>query len=153
MFCQLLAPVAVEMCGGNLGIEEYRVKGQKEARMIESLEPVMSQHRLVFNRKAIVSEETQKQITRLHDARGALSKDDRIDVLSASVNHWHDVLHMNVDDVIKKNKTKEHEATIKQWLSNDRIFGILGDRISGAVLRKDMPVSNNPWNKKRKNMW
>jgi hypothetical protein len=145
MFCQLLAPVAADICGSNLGIEEYRVKGQKEARMIEALEPCMSQHRLVFNRKAIVGEETQRQLTRLHDARGALPRDDRVDVLSAAVSYWTDSMHLNVDRVIEKNKKEEHEKTVKEWLSNDRVLGILGDRISGAVLRHDMPVRNNPW--------
>ena len=139
MFCQLLAPVVASICGGNLAIEEYRVGGRKESRLLESLEPVMSSHRLVFNRRAVVSEETQRQITRLHDARGALPRDDRVDVLAASVSHWHELLHLDVDEVIHKNQIIEKENVVKQWLSNDRIFGILGDRISGAVLRQEMP--------------
>jgi hypothetical protein len=152
MFCQLLAPVMTEICGHNVGIEEYRVGGQKEARMLESLEPIMAQHRLVFNRKTIASEETQRQITRLHDARGALPHDDRVDVLSEAVSYWKDAMHLNVDNVIHKNKVKKHEATIKEWLSNDRVLGILGDRVSGAILRQDMPVSNNAW-KSNKRTW
>ena len=112
----------------------------------------MSQHRLVFNRKAIVSEETQRQITRLHDARGALPKDDRVDVLSAAVAHWHDMMHLNVDTVIEKNKVEKHKATIKEWLSEDRVLGILGERISGAILRHDMPKSNSPWKAPRR-LW
>ena len=154
MFCQLLAPIASEICGGNLGIEEYRVKGQKEARMIESLEPVMTQHRLVFDRKVIVSEETQRQLTRLHDARGALPKDDRVDTLAASVNHWHDMLHMNVDQVIEKNKVEQHEKTIKQWLSEDRVLGVLGNRISGAILRRDVSMpKSSPWGINKNKLW
>jgi len=154
MFCQLLAPIASEICGGNLGIEEYRVKGQKEARMIESLEPVMTQHRLVFDRKVIVSEETQRQLTRLHDARGALPKDDRVDTLAASVNHWHDMLHMNVDQVIEKNKVEQHEKTIKQWLSEDRVLGVLGNRISGAILRRDVSMpKRSPWGINKNKLW
>jgi hypothetical protein len=154
MFCQLLAPIANEICGGNLGIKEYRVQGQKEARMIDALEPVMSQHRLVFNRKAIVSEENQKQLTRLHDARGALARDDRVDVLSAAVGHWYDMLHLDVDKVIKKNRSEAREKTIEGWLSDDRVFGILGNRISGAVLRQDMPQSApSGWNTKKNRLW
>jgi hypothetical protein len=146
MFCQLLAPVANEVCGHNLGIEEFRVKGQKEARMLDVLEPVLSQHRLVFNKKAIRSEETQRQITRLHDARGALPRDDRVDVLSASISHWRECMHMDVDKIIANNKDKEHEQVVKQWLSDDRIFGLLGDRISGAVLNREVRIkSNNQW--------
>jgi hypothetical protein len=150
MFCQLLAPVAAEICGQNLGIEEYRVGGQKEARMLEALEPVLSQHRLVFNRKAIVSEETQRQITRLHDARGALPRDDRVDVLSAAVAYWRDSMHLNVDKVIEKNKIKEHQNTVKEWLSNDRVLGLMGDRISGAILGRPQQAHRSPWSSSKR---
>jgi hypothetical protein len=153
MFCQLLAPVAADICGTALGIEEYRVGGQKETRMLEALEPAMAQHRLVFNRKAIVSEENQRQLTRLHDARGALAKDDRVDVLAASVIHWQDMMHLNVDHAIAKNKLEERKKTINQWLSDDRIFGILGDRISGAVLREEIPQKPRSPFKASRRLW
>lgn len=71
MFCQLLRPVVAEICG-QVAIEEYRVSGSKESRMISVLEPIMASHRLCFNTKAIKQEETQKQITRLHEGRGSL---------------------------------------------------------------------------------
>ncbi len=145
MFGQLLAPVVASSCGHKVGIEEYRVAGQKEARMLEALEPVLAQHRLVFNRKAIVNEETQRQLTRLHDARGALPRDDRVDVLSASVKFWYDNMSIDVDQVIQQNENKKHQEVVKEWLSNDRIFGLLGERISGAVLREDMPRKRNPF--------
>lgn len=145
MFCQLLAPVVAAACGHRVGIEEYRVAGQKEARMLEALEPVLAQHRLVFNRKAIVSEETQRQITRLHDARGALPKDDRVDALSASVKYWYDNMHIDIDQVIQQNEIKKHQEVVKEWLSNDRIYGLLGDRVSGALLREDKPINRKPF--------
>ena len=42
LFCQLLRPVVAEMCG-QVGIEDYRVTGSKESRIIAALEPVMAQ--------------------------------------------------------------------------------------------------------------
>tara|TARA_R110000824_G_scaffold19467_9_gene75321 strand:- start:144 stop:1829 length:1686 start_codon:yes stop_codon:yes gene_type:complete len=149
MFCQLLAPVAAEICGRNLGIEEFRVKGQKEARMLEVLEPVLAQHRLVFNRKAIISEETQKQITRLHDSRGALSRDDRVDVLSAAIAHWTESMHLDVDTILQRNKAQAREEIVKTWLSDDRVMGLWGDKLSGAVARNEYPFENNNTN----NLW
>ena len=57
MFCQLLRPIIGETCG-QVAIEDFRVTGLKEMRMINALEPVMAQHRLVFNSKAIKDKET-----------------------------------------------------------------------------------------------
>ena len=139
MFCQLLAPVAVEVCGSSLGIEEYRVMGRKEARMLDAIEPVMAQHRLVFDRKAISVEENQKQLTRLYDARGALARDDRVDVLAAAVKHWYDILHLDVDTVIAKNKEEEKDRIVKEWLSDNRVLGCFGDKVSGAIINRGIP--------------
>lgn len=133
MFCQLLRPVVAEICG-QVAIEEYRVSGAKESRMISMLEPIMASHRLCFNTKAIKEEETQKQITRLHEGRGALKHDDRVDVLSAAVAYWEDNLGVNIDNVIAKNKEKEQMDVIKDWMDDKRrARSILQGRTSGAL--------------------
>ena len=133
MFCQLLRPVVAEICG-QVAIEEYRVSGSKESRMISVLEPIMASHRLCFNTKAIKQEETQKQITRLHEGRGALKHDDRVDVLSAAVSYWEDNLGVNIDNVIAKNKEKEQMDVIKDWMDDKRrARSILQGRTSGAL--------------------
>jgi hypothetical protein len=133
MFCQLLRPVVAEICG-QVGIEEYRVGGQKESRMISVLEPVIASHRLCFNTKAIKQEETQRQLTRLHDGRGSLAHDDRVDVLSAAVAYWEDHMGVNIDHVIAKNKDKEHIEIVKEWLDDKRRSrSILHGRASGAL--------------------
>ena len=133
MFCQLLRPVVAEICG-QVAIEEYRVSGSKESRMISVLEPIMASHRLCFNTKAIKQEETQKQITRLHEGRGALKHDDRVDVLSAAVSYWEDNLGVNIDNVIAKNKEKEQMDVIKDWMDDKRrARSLLQGRSSGAL--------------------
>ena len=137
MFCQLLRPVVAEICG-KVGIEEYRVKGQKEARMISLLEPVLAAHRLCIDTRAIRQEETQKQLTRLHGARGALPHDDRIDVLSAAVGYWEENMGVNIDNVIEKNRAKEHASIIKDWMDDKRrVRSIAGDQLSGALRFRD----------------
>ena len=145
MYCQLLTPVAMEICG-RIGIEDYRVTGRKEARIIEALEPVMSSHRLVFNRRAINQEETQKQITRIFDKRGALPKDDRVDVLAAAVSHWEDMLALNIDDIIAKNTLDQHKETVKTWLDDNRRMGLWADQVStSCVNRSVFPKRSNKW--------
>ena len=158
MYCQLLAPVVYDMCGKVL-IEDYRVSGRKEARMIEALEPVMSTHRLVFDRRAISQEQTQKQITRLFDKRGALPHDDRVDVLSAAVSHWEDLLSTDVDEVIARNRDAERQELVKTWLNDDRRMGLWSHMTSGACLdisdRKPPDPHRPKWGTKRpdKRQW
>ncbi len=154
MYCQLLAPIVSDMCG-HTAIEDYRVTGRKEARIIDSLEPVMTMHRLVIDRKAISQEENQKQITRIHDQKGALAKDDRIDCLAAAVSHWEDMLSTDVDVIISRNQEKRRQDLVKTWLDDDRRAGLWTKKLSGAViLRKDdKPVDKfkNKWNSPRNN--
>jgi len=148
MYCQLLAPVVYDMCGKVL-IEDYRVSGRKEARMIEALEPVMSSHRLVFDRRAISQEQTQKQITRLFDKRGALPHDDRVDVLSAAVSHWEDLLSTDVDQVIASNREAERQELVKTWLQDDRRMGLWSNMTSGACVN----ISNHKPPDPHKSKW
>jgi hypothetical protein len=158
MYCQLLAPIVYDLCGKVL-IEDYRVSGRKEARMIEALEPVMSSHRLVFDRRAISQEQTQKQITRLFDKRGALPHDDRVDVLSAAVSHWEDLLATDVDQVIALNKEQERQEIVKTWMNDDRRMGLWANKVSGAcvdISRREPPDPNKPkWglNKRNTRQW
>jgi hypothetical protein len=94
----------------------------------------MASHRLCFNTKAIKQEETQRQLTRLHDGRGSLKHDDRVDVLSAAVSYWEDNLGVNIDNVIAKNKEKEQMDVIKDWMDDKRrARSILQGRSSGAL--------------------
>jgi hypothetical protein len=149
MYCQLLAPVVMEMCGPAV-IEEFRVSGRKEGRIIQSLEPVMASHRLVFDKRVIAQEENQKQITRIFDKKGALPKDDRIDCLASAVSHWEGMLSLDVDQVIEANKRREEEEMVQDWLNDDRRMGLFSQRTSGAILKRNdiilrHPKATSPW--------
>ena len=133
MFGQLMRPIVASKCG-QVAIEEYKVTGSKEHRILGILEPVFAQHRLVFNTAAIQDKETQLQITRLSDRRGALKHDDRVDVLAAAVAHWTKALAIDPEQAMKKHVADEQKQAIKDWMSSRRSIGILGDRVSGAVL-------------------
>jgi hypothetical protein len=84
-------------------IEEVRATGQKERRLIDTLEPVMNQHRLVVDpsvlrRDAVLRSDVAEevairyrlfyQMTRLTVDRGALAHDDRLDALAGLVKYW-----------------------------------------------------------------
>ena len=117
----------------------------------------MAQHRLVFDKRAIAQEETQKQITRIFDKRGALPRDDRVDCLASAVSHWEDILSLDVDRIIEKNHEKNRQDVVKTWLNDDRRMGLWSDRLSGAVRVPDMPnlpkrARLGKWSARR-NMW
>jgi hypothetical protein len=137
MYCQLLLPVVMETCG-RVAVEDYRVTGRKEARIIEALEPVMSSHRLVMDRKAVCQEENQKQITRIFDKKGALPKDDRVDVLAAAVYHWEAMLSTDVDAIIARNQQSEKDAMIRTWLDDDRRLGLFKNQVSSSILGRQV---------------
>ena len=104
----------------------------KEARIIDVLEPVMSQHRLVFDPKVIQQDfETARewysaekylsymlvyQLTRITRVRHSLIHDDRLDALSWAVWYW--LQHMSGDQATKLQATKDRwmEAQIEKHL-------------------------------------
>ena len=148
MFCQLLIPILKQM-SSNIGIEDFRVSGRKETRMLSILEPAMSQHRLVFNKKAISQEANQKQITRLFDAKGALAHDDRIDVLASSVAFWEDSLSLDIDSLIHKHQEKDRQEVINSWLNDDRRMGLFSERLKDTLVKRVPKQHNNKWTKPR----
>ena len=152
MYCQLLAPVVAEI-SNHITIEDYRVTGRKEARIIDALEPVMTMHRLVIDRRAICQEENQKQITRIWDKKGALAHDDRIDCLGAAVSHWEEMLSTDVDVIISRNRERREQAVVKTWLNDDRRMGLWGHKLSGAVIhhkeKKTIDPNKTKWNSPR----
>jgi hypothetical protein len=97
MFEALLSPVMnrIHPCG----IEEMRVTQQKERRIVDTLAPVVQQHRLVVSSELIrkdyrdAERDPEKghqrslmyQLSRITTERGALLHDDRIDSLSLAV--------------------------------------------------------------------
>ena len=106
----------------------------------------MSSHRLVIDRRTICQEENQKQITRIFDKKGALPKDDRVDVLAAAVSHWEDMLSTNVDVIIQRNKNQERNRLVKTWLDDNRRMGLWKNQVSGAVLGNEQKSNtNNKW--------
>ncbi len=128
MFTTLLQPILrkIHPCA----IEEVRHNTQKEARIIDTLEPVMNQHRLIVN-KAVIKEdaesikvyplETQQhyslfyQMTRITRDRGCLGHDDRLDCLAMAVADCLDMLMVDVDEEIKARQEAEFEAEIEKY--------------------------------------
>jgi hypothetical protein len=117
MFTELLKPVIKKIYPVTL--EEVRHSKQKELRIIDTLEPVMNQHRLVIDPKVIQKdfesvqhhppEKAQRymmtyQMTRITKARGALAHDDRLDALAMGVAYWVEQMAADVDDEMRAHR-------------------------------------------------
>lgn len=102
MFNKIISPVAARIHPCKIS-ESERSKGQKEQRIVDTLEPVLNGHRLVVDRKLLERDykstearppEHQNryrlffQLTRITRDRGSLIKDDRIDALALAVYYW-----------------------------------------------------------------
>ena len=142
MFTELLKPVLHKIY--DVTINEVRHSKQKELRIIDTLEPVLNQHRLIIDPKVIekdwqsVQNYSQEkapkytmayQMTRITKDRGALAHDDRLDALSMAVAYWVEQMAADVDRAM-----------------NDRYEDLLDDTLekfaTNSLLKKDEGVSN-----------
>lgn len=139
MFGQLLYPIVKRICG-QVGVEEFKVTGQKERRLLDTLEPVIATQRLVFDPRALRDKENQIQITRLTTRRGALKHDDRIDALAHSVSYYTDMLGVDPDAVIKANEERARKEELKMWADDTRRTAMIIERSTSGAARTEIPV-------------
>ena len=117
-------------------IEEVRHSKQKELRIIDTLEPVMNQHRLVVSQELIkddfkldLDHQLFKQMTRITKDKGSIRHDDQLDALSIAVNYW--VERMDRDQELSFNEHK-----------NDLLRQDLDRFMDNAIGKK---TSNSRW--------
>lgn len=128
MFTQLLKPVLARIY--NCTVEEVKHSTQKEARIIDTLEPVMSTHRLIVDQKVIQKDfDTAKdikyslfyQLTRLTRDRGSLIHDDRLDALAIAVAYWTESMARDNNKAASEIKSQAIDKELKKFMG-----GILG---------------------------
>ena len=124
MFSQLFKPVLNDI--HHCSVTEVKNYAQKEARIIDTLEPVMMRHKLIIHKQVIIDDyqvyenapaySLIYQMTRLSRDRGALAHDDRLDALCMAVAYWLAV--MDRDEEI--GMQEQIEAKLEQWLDPDK---------------------------------
>jgi hypothetical protein len=125
MYTKLLTPIMGKY--HRCLIEEVRHSTQKELRIIDTLEPVMSNHRLIVDQQLITNDfESAKdvkyslfyQLTRLTRDRGSLIHDDRLDALSMAVGYWVEHMAKDQDKAASAIKSKFLDKELKAFVSN-----------------------------------
>ncbi len=124
MFSKLLAPFINKTYP--VSIEEVRHNTQKEVRIIDTLEPVMMQHRLIIDEKLIKEDYESApepsyslfyQMTRLTRARGAIIHDDRLEALAMAVNYWTEQMDADAESLAAQQKMDDFNGEIQKFLS------------------------------------
>ena len=107
--------------------EEIRMHTSKEHRIIDTLEPVMNQHRLIVD-EAILKGDARNpdemkltlsyQMTRLTRDRNSIPKDDRIDVLAMAVQYWVEQMAKDVDSIEDELAEQLREKELARFMEN-----------------------------------
>jgi hypothetical protein len=119
-------------------IEEVRANVRKEERIIDTLEPILNQHRLVVDRGVIEWDYSSNkdsapesrllymlfyQMSRMCKEKYAVKHDDRLDALAQGVKYYTDAFGISAREQIKLKKREE-------W--NDQLEAFLDDPQSSA---------------------
>ena len=114
-------------------IEETRANVRKEDRIIDSLEPVLNQHRLVVNRSVLEwdyssnkEEAPEKrllymlfyQMSRMCREKFAVKHDDRLDCLAQAVQYYTDALSISAERQILDRKNQEFADILESFLDD-----------------------------------
>ena len=123
----------LQMTGQAIDVEEVRANVRKEDRIIDALEPVMNQHRLVVDKKVIEwdyasnkDEAPEKrlmymlfyQMGRMCREKGAIKHDDRLDCLAQGVKYFTDAMSISAHEAIKTRKREEWDSMMADFLDN-----------------------------------
>ena len=136
-----------------IDIEEVRANVRKEDRIIDALEPVLNQHRLICDRKVIewdynsnedsAPEERLQymlfyQMSRMCREKGAVKHDDRLDCLAQGVKYYTDALSISAQEAINLRKRDEWNSLLEDFIedpqssANHLVFGMNKDQRNKA---------------------
>jgi len=129
----------------SIDIQETRATVRKEERIIDTLEPVMNQHRLIINKdvvdwdynsnKQAAPEERLLymlfyQMSRMCRMKFAVKHDDRIDALAQGVQYFTDALAISAYETVKQQRHEDFLDQQQAWLDdpqsacNHLVFGM-----------------------------
>lgn len=112
MFTSLLTPHLPHPCA----ITEVRHNTAKEQRIIDILQPITENHRLVIDPSVAKHPQFQHQYTHLQPLRGALKHDDAVDALAMGLQHLKPYIAIDPQETAKRRAEQEQMKEIKGFL-------------------------------------
>jgi hypothetical protein len=150
-----------------IDVEEVRANVRKEDRIIDSLEPVMNQHRLIVDRGVVEWDYNSNkdaapeerilymlfyQMSRMCREKGAVKHDDRLDSLAQGVKYFVDALSISAFETVKVKRMEDWQDILDTWLddpqqaANHMVLGM--DLEQRQRARNGSPRSHTPrWTK------
>ena len=117
----------------NIDIEEVRANVRKEDRIIDALEPVLNQHRLIVDHSVIQSDFRSNpdsppeerllymlfyQMSRMCREKGAVRHDDRIDALAQAVKYYTDAMAISANQQMILQKQEDWNDMMEAWIDD-----------------------------------
>jgi hypothetical protein len=137
-------------------IEDVWEAGQKELRIIDTLEPVLARHKLIVHPDVIQydldsakkypfdKQESFKilhQLAKISRDKGALLHDDRLDALAGCVRKWVVVMAVDASKRMEQKATDENIAFFAEWggnigSTNRGVLGLSSNRFTKITSRR-----------------
>lgn len=129
MFEQLIRPILgkIHPCS----IEEVKHSKQKELRIIDTLEPILNQHKLVVDKGLLKRDITRAleeenrlvysfiyQLTHISKARGSLRHDDRLDALAIACSFVTETMGVDSEQMANDYKQEQFDKKLEEWIGN-----------------------------------
>jgi hypothetical protein len=117
----------------NIGIEEVRANVRKEERIIDALEPIMNQHRLIIDRGVVEWDYNSNkddppekrllymlfyQMSRMCREKFAIRHDDRLDSLAQGVKYFTDAMGISAQETVKQRKMEEWNDMLTAFIDD-----------------------------------
>lgn len=131
MYTELIKPVLAK--SHPCIVEEVKHSTQKERRIIDTLEPVMSRHKLIFDRMVIEDDYRTAQayegdnkftkalvyqLTRISYDRGSIKHDDRLDALAIAVAYWTERMGQDAERGIDAENTRALDKELEKFMAH-----------------------------------
>ena len=147
-----------------IDVEEIRATVRKEQRIIDTLEPVLNQHRLVVDRSVIdwdynsnkdAAPESRLlymlfyQMSRMCREKGAVKHDDRLDCLSQGIQYFTDAMSISAQEQVNMRKRDDWNDMLRssiedpQGSANHLVLGF--DKDQRQLARRNSQTSVPNW--------
>jgi len=142
-----------------IDVEEVRATVRKEQRIIDTMEPILNQHRLVVDRSVVdwdynsnkdAAPESRLlymlfyQMSRMCREKGAVKHDDRLDCLSQGVQYFTDAMSISAQEQINFRKREEWNDLLTSTLEDPQ--GSANHLVLGLNKDQRQQARGNPKN-------
>ena len=140
-----------------IDVEEVRANVRKEDRIIDTLEPILNQHRLVVDKSVVEwdyksnkDEAPEKrlmymlfyQMSRMCREKGAVKHDDRLDALAQGVKYFTDAFGISAQEEINSRKRDEWNQMLAEFLDDPQASA--NHLVLGMNLDQRQAANRNP---------